>query len=167
MLATLRAASAHPCRLELEDELIRTRTLTDAIVAELDVDVAACITAAEHVVEHQAALRRFADVRLVPPVSTSKSKSKRASAARRRLSELKRRCAIALDAGDHDAAISLAEAAASQSKDDVLARRYLFEAYRRAGKAAAAGVEARALIALDADPASRLRRWLSDHDLPP
>lgn len=159
----LRPLPPHPCRLALEEELQRTRTLTAAVVDGVEADLVACTAAIVDAPRAQQALAALHRTRpLVPPPSRKATPASRD----RRLLELKRRTRLALDAGDVDASVILAEAAASQAPADPLCRANLFEAYRRAGTTASAGVEARALIRMTGDDSGRYRRWLSDHGLP-
>jgi|GEM_PF-2005865 len=161
--ARLQPLPPHPCRLALEEELQRTRTLTAAVVDAVEADLAACTAAIDDAPRAQQALAALHRTRpLVPPPSKKSTPSSRD----RRLQELKRRTRLALDAGDVDASVVLAEAAASQAPADPLCRANLFEAYRRAGTTASAGVEARALIRMTGDDSGRYGRWLGDHGLP-
>ncbi len=159
--AVLTQMPVHPCRVELQGELVQTRTLTATIVTELEQDLRDCDRA---IAAHNTAKRRLDVLKKRGPLVPDKPPAN-ARAKKERAEWLKTRTRIALDAGDASA-VELAEAIVTLAPDDKDAHRLLFDAYRRAGKTAPAGLEARALIRLTGDDSLRLRRWLADHDLP-
>ena len=162
----LQAAPAHPCRTELLDEVLAPRGMGADVLAILQLEAAACIAGADDVDDARTALDTRTRRGLMP-----KAPTKRTSARGRRSfeRELRRRGELALVAGDTKAAVQLFEARAARTPEDLEARRQLLEAYRRDGQTAAAGVEARAIIAKSGDSAvvARWQRWLSLNDLPP